>query len=276
MGFPMAGHLARAGHRVTVWNRTAERAAAFVAAHGGRPAATPAEAVRAAAFAFVCTGDDAALREVAGGADGVLAGLAPGALLVDHTTASPSIARELAAAVAERGAQFLDAPVSGGEEGARNGTLTVMAGGTEAAFRRAQPLFASYARHSAWMGPAGSGQRTKLANQVCVAGLLQALAEGLRFAEQAGLDGEQVLSVISKGAAQSWQMDHRGPSMLARRFDFGFAVDWMRKDLGLALAEARTNGALLPVTALVDQLYARLQRGGGGRRDTSSLITLLD
>jgi 3-hydroxyisobutyrate dehydrogenase len=275
MGAPMAGHLARAGHDVVVWNRTTGRAAAWVAEHGGVRAATPAEAAAGAAFVFACTGADAALRAIALGADGAFAALAPGAVFVDHTSASAEVARELAARAVERGAGFLDAPVSGGVDGARKGTLTVMAGGEPALFERALPLVRAYARQVTWMGPTGAGQLTKMVNQICIAGLLEGLAEGLAFAERAGLDPARVVEVIAKGAAQSWQMDHRAATMIEGRFDFGFAVDWMRKDLALALAEARRNGARLPVAALVDQLYAALQSRGAGRQDTSSLIRLL-
>ncbi len=272
----MAGHLARAGHTLGVWNRTRSRAEAWVAEHGGRVGATPAEAARGACFVFCCTGDDAALRAVALGPDGALAGLAAGALFVDHTTASPGLARELAGAGAERGIAVLDAPVSGGEEGARRGVLTIMVGGDARDFARAEPLIACYAKSATLMGPHGSGQLTKLVNQICIAGVVEGLAEGLHFARRAGLDVRRVIDVISQGAAGSWQMTNRAASMIEGRFDFGFAVDWMRKDLGFALAEARTSGARLPLTALVDQLYAELQARGRGRLDTSSLITLLD
>jgi 3-hydroxyisobutyrate dehydrogenase len=276
MGFPMAGHLARAGHAVTVWNRTPARAGAWVRAHGGRTAATPAEAARGAAVVCVCSGDDCDLRAVVAGEQGALSGMGPGAVLVDHTTVSAELTRELAATAAARGVAWLDAPVSGGEAGAEQGRLAVMAGGDAAAFERARPVLEAYARAITHVGPTGAGQLTKMVNQICLAGLIQALAEALRFAERAGLDGELVLEVISQGAAQSWQMDHRARTMLAGKFDFGFAVDLMRKDLRIALAEARANGAQLPVTALVDQLYARLQAAGHGRSDTSSLIALLD
>jgi 3-hydroxyisobutyrate dehydrogenase len=276
MGAPMAAHLLRAGHEVRVWNRTRERAERFVAEHGGSLAATPAGAARGAGTVLACTGDDAALRSITLGAEGAFAALEPGALFVDHTTASPGLAVELARAGEARGLLVLDAPVSGGVEGARQGRLTVMAGGSEEAFERARPLFATYAKTAVRIGPAGSGQLAKLVNQICIAGVVQGLAEGLHFARQAGLDAARVVEVISKGAAGSWQMEHRAASMLEGRFDFGFAVDWMRKDLGFALAEARGRGARLPLTALVDQLYALVQARGGGRLDTSSLITLLD
>jgi 3-hydroxyisobutyrate dehydrogenase-like beta-hydroxyacid dehydrogenase len=275
MGAPMAGHLARAGHEVAVWNRTASRAEAWVAQHGGHSAASPAAAAAGARFVLACTGADPDLRAITLGPDGAFAALAPGAVFVDHTTASPAIARELAAAARARGAEFLDAPVSGGENGAKRGALTVMVGGDPDALERARPLLSAYARQLTWMGPSGAGQLTKLVNQICLAGLIQSLAEGLAFAERAGLDPRRVVEVISKGAAQSWQMDHRAETMIEGRFDFGFAVDWMRKDLALALAEAERCGARLPVAALVDGLYAEVQRRGGGRLDSSSLLTLL-
>jgi len=275
MGFPMAGHLAKAGHPVTVWNRTAEKAERWVAEHGGARADTPAAAARAADFVLLCAGDDDDVRQVVLGAEGALAGCASGALLIDHTTTSAELARELAAAARAAGVGFLDVPVSGGEDGARRGALTLMAGGSEADFARARPLLAVYARRCVRLGDAGAGQLTKMVNQICIAGLLEGLAEGLAFAGLAGLDARRVVEVISQGAAQSWQMDHRAGAMLDDRFDFGFAVDWMRKDLAIALAEARRNGARLPVAALVDQLYAELQAQGGGRLDTSSLIRRL-
>jgi 3-hydroxyisobutyrate dehydrogenase-like beta-hydroxyacid dehydrogenase len=276
MGRPMAGHLARAGHRIAVWNRTRSRAEAFVAEHGGRAAASPADAARGARFVYCCTADDDALRALALGPDGAFQGLAARALFVDHTTASPGLARELARAGAERGIAVLDAPVSGGEEGARRGALTIMAGGDADDFARAEPLLSAYAKSATLMGPHGAGQLTKLVNQICIAGVVEGLAEGLHFAGRAGLDLARVIDVVSQGAAGSWQMTNRARTMAEGRFDFGFAVDWMRKDLGFALAEARANGARLPQTALVDQLYAELQARGRGRLDTSSLITLLD
>jgi 3-hydroxyisobutyrate dehydrogenase-like beta-hydroxyacid dehydrogenase len=276
MGAPLAGHLARAGHELAVWNRTASKASAWVAAHGGRAAATPAAAAREASVVFACSGDDAALREVTAGAGGAFEGMAPGAVFVDHTTVSAEVTRELAAEARRRGLDFVDAPVSGGEEGAKRGALTVMAGGSEAAFRRVEPLLACYAVRAVRLGPSGAGQLAKMVNQICIAGLLEALAEGLRFAERAGLDARAVVEVIAHGAAGSWQMANRAPTMLERRFDFGFAVDWMCKDLGIALVEARRNGASLPVTALVAERYAALQARGGGRLDTSSLLTLLE
>ncbi len=278
MGRPMAGHLAKAdavAAPLTVWNRSAGKAERFAREEGGRLAATPAEAARGADCVLLCAGDDPDVRQVVLGEDGALAGCAPGALLVDHTTTSADLARELAAAAADRGVGFLDAPVSGGEDGARRGALTVMVGGAAADFERARPLLQVYARRCVHLGEAGSGQLAKMVNQICIAGLLEGLAEGLAFAERAGLDPRRVVEVISQGAAQSWQMDHRAATMIEDRFEFGFAVDWMRKDLGIALAEARRNGARLPVAALVDQLYAELQAAGGGRLDTSSLIRRL-
>ncbi len=275
MGFPMAGHLARAGHAVAVWNRTGARAERWVAEHGGRRAASPADAAEGADAVLLCAGNDDDVREVVLGDAGALAGTGRGALLVDHTTTSAELARELAAAAAARGVAFLDAPVSGGEDGAKRGALTVMVGGEAEGFARAEPLIAAYARRCVRMGPAGSGQLTKMVNQICIAGLLQGLAEGLAFAERAGLDAKRAVEVISQGAAQSWQMDHRAATMLEDRFDFGFAVDWMRKDLGIALAEAERNGARLPVAEVVDRFYAELQERGGGRLDTSSLIRRL-
>jgi 3-hydroxyisobutyrate dehydrogenase-like beta-hydroxyacid dehydrogenase len=275
MGFPMAGHLVRWGHEVTVWNRSAARAERFLAGHAARRAASPEQAARGADFVFVCVGRDADVREVVLGEGGALAGLAPGAVLVDHTTASAELARELERRAAERGAGALDAPVSGGQSGAEQGVLTVMVGGAEAPYERALPVLRAYARQVRRLGPAGSGQLAKMVNQICIAGLLEGLAEGLHFAEAAGLDPAAVVDVISKGAAQSWQMDHRHRTMLAGEFDHGFAVEWMRKDLGLALAEARRCGAALPVAALVDQLYAEVEALGGRRWDTSSLIARL-
>lgn len=272
MGFPMAGHLAKAGHAVTVYNRSAAKAAAWVEKHGGRAAATPAEAAAGADAVFCCVGDDNDVRQVAGGA---LAVMAPGALLVDHTTASAEVARELAAAASAKGVRFLDAPVSGGQAGAENGVLSIMVGGEADAFADAEPLMRAYGRTVVLMGPAGSGQLAKMVNQIAIAGLVQGLAEAMAFAQKSGVDAKKVLEVVSKGAAQSWQMENRGPTMLEDRFDFGFAVDWMRKDLAICLAEARRNGAKLPVTALVDQFYADVQAMGGGRWDTSSLMRRL-
>ncbi len=275
MGYPMAGHLASAGHRVTVYNRNADKAAKWVAQHGGRQAATPAAAARGAAIVMMCVGNDDDVRAVAAGPKGALEGMAKGAILVDHTTASANVAREVHAAAAAKGVAFLDAPVSGGQAGAENGKLTVMVGGDAGAYATAEPVMAHFARAVTLMGGPGSGQLTKMVNQICIAGLVEALSEGIAFAQRAGLDAERVLDVISKGAAQSWQMENRGKTMVADKFDFGFAVDWMRKDLGICLDEARRNGAALPVTAVVDQLYSRVQAKGGGRWDTSSLIRLL-
>jgi 3-hydroxyisobutyrate dehydrogenase len=275
MGYPMAGHLARAGHEVTVFNRTAAKAAKWAETYGGRSAATPAAAARGAEIALMCVGNDDDVRAVITGADGALHGLAPGAILVDHTTASAQVAREMNAAAAAKGVAFLDAPVSGGQAGAENGKLTIMVGGDPATFAKAEGVLATYARAVTLMGASGSGQLTKMVNQICIAGLVQALSEGINFATRAGLDPAKVLEVISKGAAQSWQMENRGSTMIADKFDFGFAVDWMRKDLAICLTEARANGAALPGTALVDQFYARVQSRGGGRWDTSSLIRLL-
>ena len=275
MGYPMAGHLAKAGHHVTVYNRTSAKAAQWVAQHGGTAAPTPAAAAARAELVMTCVGNDDDLRAVTLGTDGALTTMRAGTLLVDHTTASAHVARELYAAAKARGVGFLDAPVSGGQSGAEGGKLTIMVGGDADAFARAEGVLAHYARAVTRLGGPGSGQLTKMVNQICVVGLVQALAEGINFAERAGLDVVAVLDVISKGAAQSWQMENRGKTMVAGQFDFGFAVDWMRKDLGICIAEARANGAALPVTALVDQFYARLSAQGGGRRDTSSLIRLL-
>jgi len=275
MGHPMAGHLLRAGHAVTVYNRTAAKAVAWAAEYGGGTAATPALAAAGADVVLACVGNDDDLRAVTLGADGAFAGMASGAVFVDHTTASAEVARELHREARARGLHFIDAPVSGGQAGAVNGALTVMCGGDTAPFAAMRPLAACYARAVTLLGPSGSGQLAKMVNQVAIAGLLQGLAEAVAFGKRAGLDMAQVLDVIGKGAAQSWQMDNRSQTMLEDRFDFGFAVDWMRKDLGLVLAEARRNGAQLPATALVDQFYAELQAAGGGRWDTSSLIRRL-
>ena len=275
MGGPMAGHLAAAGHDVTVYNRTASRAEAWTKTHSGAAAATPAEAARGAEIVFVCVGNDDDVRSVIYGDDGAFAGMESGAILVDHTTASASLARELGEAAAGRGIKFLDAPVSGGQAGAENGQLTVMVGGDSATFETAKPVIDCFAKACTLMGDVGAGQLTKMVNQICIAGLVQGLSEGLNFAQKAGLDGEKVLEVISKGAAQSWQMDNRGSTMLRGEFEFGFAVDWMRKDLSIVLEEARRNGARVPVTAVVDQFYAAVQARGGNRWDTSSLIELL-
>ncbi|MGD9536065.1 MAG: NAD(P)-dependent oxidoreductase [Alphaproteobacteria bacterium] len=275
MGYPMAGHLSKKGHKVTVYNRNAEKAKKWTAEYAGTAAGTPREAAKGAEIVFACVGADKDLRAVVYGDDGAFAGMKKGAIFVDHTTASAGIAREFDEAARGKGLGFLDAPVSGGQAGAVNGQLTVMVGGAEASFATAEPVIWSYAKNVTHMGPAGTGQLTKMVNQICIAGVLQGLAEGLNFAQRAGLDGERVVQVISKGAAQSWQMDNRGKTMLKGEFDFGFAVDWMRKDLGLCLEEANRNKALLPLSALVDQFYAHVQQRGGGRWDTSSLIQLL-
>jgi 3-hydroxyisobutyrate dehydrogenase len=275
MGGPMAGHLAKAGHAVTVYNRTAAKAQAWAAKHGGRCAATPSAAAEGADFVIACVGNDNDVREVTLGGDGAFRGMRRGAIFVDHTTASATVAEEIAAAARERGLHFLDAPVSGGQSGAEQGVLTVMVGGDAAAFEQARSVISHYARAVTLMGPSGAGQKTKMVNQICVAGVVQGLAEGLAFASHAGLDAKRVIEVISKGAAASWQMENRGSTMVDGKFDFGFAVDLMRKDLRIAMEEARANGAQLPSTALIDQFYAKLQREGGGRLDTSSLIRLL-
>ncbi|KDE40047.1 2-hydroxy-3-oxopropionate reductase [Nitrincola lacisaponensis] len=272
MGFPMAGHLAAKGHEVCVYNRSAEKAEQWVAQHGGRMAQTPAAAAEGAEWVFVCVGNDDDLRSVTLGDTGVLAGMAAGSILVDHTTASAEVARELYAAAAAQGVHFLDAPVSGGQAGAEQGVLSVMVGGEEAAYSRTEPVVASYARSQKLIGGPGAGQLAKMVNQICIAGLVQGLAEAVHFIDKAGLDGEKVFDVIQHGAAGSWQMANRHKTMLQGEFDFGFAVDWMRKDLSIALNEARRNGAQLPVTALVDQFYAEVQQRGGGRWDTSSLV----
>jgi 3-hydroxyisobutyrate dehydrogenase-like beta-hydroxyacid dehydrogenase len=275
MGYPMAGHLARAGHQVTVYNRTAAKAAAWVAEYGGSSAATPAQAAQGADIVFACVGNDDDLRSVTVGEQGAFAGMQPGALFVDHTTASASGARELYATAQARGLHFVDAPVSGGQAGAVNGALTVMCGGDEAAFNAMKPVAMAYSKAVTLVGASGAGQLAKMVNQTAIAGLVQGLSEAIAFGLRAGLDMKLVLDVIGKGAAQSWQMDNRGKTMVDGKFDFGFAVDWMRKDLGLVLEEARRNGAKLPVTALVDQFYADVQTAGGQRWDTSSLITRL-
>ena len=275
MGFPMAGHLARAGHQVTVYNRTAPKAQAWVAEFGGTAAATPREAVQGADLVFCCVGNDDDLRSVVLGENGALAGMKPGAVFVDHTTASAQVARELFALAKSKGLHFVDAPVSGGQAGAQNGMLTVMCGGESAAFERARPVGLAFAKAFTLMGDSGAGQLTKMVNQICIAGLVQGLSEAVAFGQKAGLNMEQVLDVIGKGAAQSWQLDNRGKTMAADQFNFGFAVDWMRKDLGLVMDEAKRNGARLPVTALVDQFYADVQAMGGQRWDTSSLIKRL-
>ncbi|MGD0186467.1 MAG: NAD(P)-dependent oxidoreductase [Roseiarcus sp.] len=276
MGYPMAGHLKARGHSVVVYNRTAAKAQKWVAEHGGMSAPTPREAAKGREFVFACVGNDDDLRAVALGPEGALAGMKPGAVFVDHTTASADVARELAREANRLGLGFVDAPVSGGQAGAQNGALTVMCGGDEAAYAKAEPVIAAYARACRLMGGAGAGQLTKMVNQLCIAGLVQGLAEGLHFAARAGLDRQLVIDVVSKGAAQSWQMDNRHKTMIAGKFDFGFAVDWMRKDLAICLDEARRNGARLPVAALVDQFYADVQAMGGARWDTSSLIARLE
>ena len=275
MGYPMAGHLAGGGHPVCVYNRTTAKAQKWVAEHGGELAATPAEAAGGADFVFACVGNDDDLRSVTTGPGGAFAAMKKGAVFVDHTTASADVARELAAAASAGGFSFLDAPVSGGQAGAENGILTVMAGGERAAFERAKPLMDCFARAVTRMGDSGAGQLTKMVNQICIAGLVQGLSEGVAFAINAGLDARQVFEVISQGAAQSWQMVNRHETMIANQFEFGFAVDWMRKDLKLCLEEAERNGSDLPVGKIVDQYYAEVQAGGGGRYDTSSLLTRL-
>ena len=275
MGFPMAGHLQKAGHSVTVYNRNAEKSAKWVATHGGASAATPREAAAGADIVLMCVGNDNDVRSVVYGNDGALAGMKAGAVLVDHTTASAALARELDAAAKAQGKGFIDAPVSGGQAGAENGKLGIMCGGDLATFDQGKDVLNVYAKALVRIGDAGAGQLTKMVNQICIAGLVQALSEGLAFAQKAGVDPKLVLDVISKGAAQSWQMENRGNTMVDGKFDFGFAVDWMRKDLGICLEEAKRNGARLPVTALVDQFYADVQQAGGGRLDTSSLIKRL-
>lgn len=277
MGYPMARHLkVKGGHELTVFNRTAAKAEAWVAEHGGRRAANPAEAARDADFVFACVGNDDDLRSVTTGLDGAFETLSADAIFIDNTTASAEVARELDAAARARGAHFIDAPVSGGQAGAENGVLTVMCGGEEAAYERAKPVIEAYARMVGLMGPAGSGQLTKMVNQICIAGLVQGLSEAMHFGKRAGLDMEAVVGVISKGAAGSWQMENRHKTMIEGRYDFGFAVDWMRKDLDIVLSEARRNGARLPVTALVDQFYGEVQALGGQRWDTSSLLARLE
>jgi 3-hydroxyisobutyrate dehydrogenase len=275
MGYPMAGHLAKSGHELTVYNRTTAKAEAWVKEYGGAHRASPAAAAGGAEIVFICVGNDDDVRQVVHGKEGALAGMRGGAILVDHTTASAELAREIAAAAQAQGVGFLDAPVSGGQAGAVNGKLTIMVGGEEPPFRKAAPVMAHYGRAVTLMGLVGNGQLTKMVNQICIAGLVQALSEGLNFAVHAGLDPKLVVEVISKGAAQSWQMENRAHTMVDGKFDFGFAVDWMRKDLAICLAEARRNKSALPVTALVDQFYQRIQERGGRRWDTSSLIHLL-
>ena len=275
MGYPMAGHLANAGHRVTVFNRTPERAQRWLSEFEGNLATTPAEAAAGADAIMICVGNDQDVREVTTGPEGALAAMNPGALIIDHTTTSQALSVEIAATAADNAISFLDAPVSGGQIGATNGVLTIMAGGTDEAFAAARPLMSSYAKSLRHMGPVGTGQLTKMVNQICIAGLLQGLSEGIHFAELAGLDVTGVIDVISQGAAQSWQMNNRASTMIEGEFDFGFAVDWMRKDLGIAIEAARAVGAAVPVTELVDHYYAEVQALGGNRWDTSSLIQRL-
>ncbi|MEQ8829757.1 MAG: NAD(P)-dependent oxidoreductase [Alphaproteobacteria bacterium] len=276
MGYPMAGHLkTKGGHDVTVFNRTAAKAEKWASEFGGTAKKTPREAAEGAEIVFACVGNDDDLRSVVLGDDGAFAGMSKGTVFVDHTTASADVARELAAAGTEAGIGFIDAPVSGGQAGAENGVLTVMCGGDSDVYAKVEPVIAAFARSCKLMGPSGAGQLTKMVNQICIAGLLQGLSEGMNFGVKAGLDMEKVIDVISKGAAGSWQMENRGGTMCKGEFDFGFAVDWMRKDLGICLSEAKNNGARLPVTALVDQFYAQVQGRGGNRWDTSSLIHLL-
>ncbi len=275
MGFPMAGHLKAKGYDVTVYNRTGAKAQAWAEKHGGKSAPTPTAAATDADFVMLMVGNDNDVLDVALGKDGALGAMKKGAILIDHTTASAGVARKVFAAAKEKGVDFIDAPVSGGQAGAENGKLTVMCGGDPAPFERAKPVMDSYARAVTLLGPAGAGQLTKMVNQICIAGLVQGLSEGIAFAEMAGLDALLVLDVISKGAAQSWQMENRGKTMHERKFNFGFAVDWMRKDLGICLEEAKRNGAKLPVTQVIDGYYAEVQKAGGSRWDTSSLITRL-
>jgi 3-hydroxyisobutyrate dehydrogenase len=275
MGYPMAGHLSKAGFEVTVYNRTSQKADAWKAEHGGSVARTPGEAAAAAEIVLMCVGNDSDVRSVVYGEEGILSCINEGSILIDHTTASPDLAKELEQAASEKGCGFLDAPVSGGQAGAENGALTVMVGGSQSAYDSAQKVMEVYARSVRLMGVAGNGQLTKAVNQICIAGILQGLSEGMHFAEKAGLDCEAVFDVISKGAAQSWQMENRAITMAAGEFDFGFAVNWMRKDLDIALTTANTISASLPQTALVDQFYSEVQRMGGGRWDTSSLVKRL-
>jgi 3-hydroxyisobutyrate dehydrogenase-like beta-hydroxyacid dehydrogenase len=276
MGYPMAGHLVKAGHAVMVWNRSAEKADKWVAQHKGQKAATPKEASAGAEFVMACVGNDDDLRSVTYGDTGILAGLAKGAVFVDHTTASADVAREIGEKAKVNGQGFIDAPVSGGQAGAENGQLTIMCGGDAPTYEKVKPVIQAYAKMQNLMGPTGSGQLTKMMNQICIAGLVQGLAEALAFGRASGLDLTKAVEVISKGAAGSWQMDNRHKTMIEGKFDYGFAVDWMRKDLGICLAEARRNGASLPVAALVDQFYAEVQQMGGNRWDTSSLIARLE
>jgi 3-hydroxyisobutyrate dehydrogenase len=276
MGYPMAGHLAREGHEVTVYNRTQRTAQQWMEEYSGSCAQTPAQAALNAEFVICCVGNDDDLRAVTLGSDGAFVSMSAGSVFVDHTTASAQVAKQLAGEAQQRGFAFLDAPVSGGQLGAQNGVLTIMVGGEQAVYERAEPILQCYARMQRLMGEVGSGQLTKMVNQICIGGLLQGLAEALHFAQRAGLDAEAAMQVISKGAAQSWQLENRYQTMLAGEFDFGFAVEWMRKDFSIVFDEARRNGASLPVTALVDQLYAEVEAMGGGRWDTSSLIARLE
>jgi 3-hydroxyisobutyrate dehydrogenase len=276
MGFPMAGHLVKAGHQVTVYNRTLAKAQKWQQLHGGQVAATPAEAARNADFIFTCVGNDDDLRQVVAGKDGIFSTAKAGSIIIDHTTTSATVARELAAAASKQGLHFLDAPVSGGQAGAENGKLTVMVGGDADAYAKAEPVIRSFAASVKLIGPSGYGQLCKMVNQICITGLVQALSEGIHFAKRAGLDVALVMDVISKGAASSWQMQNRWQTMEQNKFDFGFAVDWMRKDLGIALAEAGHNGASLPIVKLIDGYYAEVQQMGGNRWDTSSLIARLE
>jgi 3-hydroxyisobutyrate dehydrogenase len=275
MGFPMAGYISNAGHDVTVYNRTAAKASKWVETYKGKTAATPAEAVKDADFVFSCVGNDNDLKEVTIGSEGAFQNVKKGAVFIDNTTASAQVARELFNIATEKGFGFLDAPVSGGQAGAENGALTVMVGGQQSDYEKAEPIIDCYSKKIKLLGTAGSGQLAKMVNQICIAGLVQALSEGLRFGQNAGLNVEDVVEVISKGAAQSWQMENRFKTMLDDKFDYGFAVDWMRKDLGIAMEEAKANGSKLPVTEVVDKYYSEVQKNGGNRFDTSSLITLL-
>jgi 3-hydroxyisobutyrate dehydrogenase len=275
MGFPMAGYISKAGHDVTVYNRTAAKAEKWAQTYKGKTASTPAEAAKEADFVFTCVGNDNDLKEVTTGSEGAFQNVKKGAVFIDNTTASAKVARELFNIATEKGFGFLDAPVSGGQAGAENGALTVMVGGEESDYQKAEPVIDCYSKKIKLLGSAGSGQLAKMVNQICIAGLVQALSEGIRFGQNAGLNVEDVIEVISKGAAQSWQMENRFKTMIEDKFDYGFAVDWMRKDLGIAMEEAKSNGSKLPVTEIVDQYYAEVQKNGGNRFDTSSLITLL-
>lgn len=273
MGYPMAGHVQKAGNEVCVYNRTSSKAAAWVEEHGGSSAATPELAVKGCDIVLCCVGNDDDVREVILGDSGAIHGMSKGSVLIDHTTASATLARDLESQLHDKGLLFLDGPVSGGQAGAENGVLTVMMGGSEEAFSKVESILSCYSRFSKLLGPAGNGQLAKMVNQICIAGIVQGLAEGLNFAQQAGLDGEALIETISKGAAGSWQMENRYKTMLNDEYDFGFAVDWMRKDLGIALAQANENGVELPITSMVDSFYSEIQAAGGGRWDTSSLLT---